>query len=395
MFVSPSRSVLVLAIAAAPLLFPHKSAAFEPTGNVVADHLLRTIDAGDAKVTGYDGVSETGGIVTITGLEARMDDAGEESRLRIDTTEIENGVVGDDGALTAASMRMRNVVIDEEDDDDVSVAVAAIEITDPVLPAPESVSNLSGNEVIAPAYSRAELNEIVIEAEDTGRIPIARALVTIDQMDGDMPTAGSLRVEEIRVNADALDDDERDALSDLGYESLTLTAEVSGNWDPESGSLSIDNITLSGDDAGTLNASLKINGVTRALVTQLDAAQNNPQQAMGLMQGLLVEEVTVRLDNDTLVERVLDMQATEAGVTRETFVTQLTGALPMMLAILNNAEFQNEVAGAASVFLNDPKSLQVTAMPGTPIPFASILGAAMMAPQSLPALLGVSVVAND
>ena len=174
-----------------------------------------------------------------------------------------------------------------------------------------------------------------------------------------------------------------------------MTAEVSGNWDPESGSLSIDNITLSGDDAGTLNASLKINGVTRALVTQLDAAQNNPQQAMGLMQGLLVEEVTIRLDNDTLVERVLDMQAAEAGVTRETFVTQLTGALPMMLAILNNAEFQNEVAGAASVFLNDPKSLQVTAMPGTPIPFASILGAAMMAPQSLPALLGVSVVAND
>lgn len=66
-----------------------------------------------------------------------------------------------------------------------------------------------------------------------------------------------------------------------------------------------------------------------------------------------------------------------------------------MLSMLNNPEFQAKVAGAATAFLKDPKSLSASAMPGTPVPFAQILGTAMMAPQSLPDILGVTITANQ
>ena len=187
----------------------------------------------------------------------------------------------------------------------------------------------------------------------------------------------------------------REALSDLGYESLTLSIQMEADWKPDTGALAIDRLTLSGENAGTLNAALRINGLTREVLEQLDAAQDNPEQAMGLMQGLLVESVSLRIENDSIVDRVLENQAKEAGATREVFVEQLTGALPFMLSMLNNAEFQAKIAGAATAFLKDPKSLSASAMPAAPVPFAQILGTAMMAPQSLPDILGVTITANQ
>ncbi|WP_349360852.1 hypothetical protein [Stappia sp.] len=392
---SPHRPAVILALAG-PLLLPLPAAAFDATGNAIADRFLETVDAGNASVTGYDAVSESDGVVIITGLTATIQDDDDTSRLSVATTEIENGALATDGGLTAAFLEMRTVVIEAADgDDDVRVTVEAIAISDPVLPAPDTVRTSPDGDGLAPSYSRAELTGLVIETEDEGTIPIARAVAMIDRMDGDLPTAGSILVEGIQIEADALDEDEREALAELGYDSLTLTLEARADWEPDTGALVVDTLTISGENAGTLTASLRLAGLTREVVEQLDAAQDNPEQAMGLMQGLLLEEITLRIDNASLIERVLDRQAEEAGTTREAFVEQLAGALPMMLSILDNAEFQTRVADAAGTFLRDPQSLSATAKPAAPVAFAQILGTAMMAPQALPDILGVTILANE
>jgi hypothetical protein len=214
-------------------------------------------------------------------------------------------------------------------------------------------------------------------------------------MDGDLPTAGAIEIDGIRISQDLLDDEEKQTLAELGYEELTLSAAFSGDWDPATGRLKIDRLTLGGPDSATLDAALEIGGLTREVVEKLDKAQGNPEQAMALMQGLTLEGLTLRLDNDSLVDRLLDSQAKASGVGRAEFVGQLTGALPLMLSVLNNADFQTKVAAAATSFLQDPKSFSAVARPATPLPLAQVMGTAMMAPQLLPDLLNVTVTANQ
>lgn len=390
-----SRPALALALAC-PLVLAPPALAFDATGSDVADRFLEIVEAGNATVSGYDGVTQSGETVTISGLRTSIDEGSAKSRLTIRETTISGGLLTDDGGLSAASLSMGGVNIENlDEDEDVTVSAENIVISDPVLASPAAVKASNGADAITPTYSRAELTNIVIDAKDDGRVPVSRVVAVIDAMDDGLPTSGSISVEGIEITADSLDDEEQKALSDLGYESLTLSIQMEADWKPDTGALAIDRLTLSGENAGTLNAALRINGLTREVLEQLDAAQDNPEQAMGLMQGLLVESVSLRIENDSIVDRVLENQAKEAGATREVFVEQLTGALPFMLSMLNNAEFQAKVAGAATAFLKDPKSLSASAMPAAPVPFAQILGTAMMAPQSLPDILGVTITANQ
>ena len=88
-------------------------------------------------------------------------------------------------------------------------------------------------------------------------------------------------------------------------------------------------------------------------------------------------------------------QAKDQGVDTKTYAKQLKVMLPMVVSMIGNKEFEAKVAGAAGAFLDAPKSLTIAARPKTPVPVGQIMGAAMMAPQSLPNVLGAEVSAND
>jgi hypothetical protein len=389
------RSALAIALAC-PMLAVSPALAFEPTGNEIADRFLAIVEAGNATVTVQDGVSEAGGAVTIKGLETLIKDKGNEAKLIVGTTVITDGVLPASGGLNADSMVMSGVTVDGKDGDEtVRIEVKSISIDDPVMPSPETVKAAGSADGIAPSYSRAELTGIVIDANEQGLIPIASVVATIDEMDGDLPTSGSLAIEGVEISAASLDDEEKKTLTDLGYDKLTLSGSFAADWDPQSGKLLVSDLTVGGTEVGTLGASLAIGGLTREIVKKLDASQDNPEQAMALMQSLTLERLSMRLDNDSLVDRLLESQAKSSGVSRAEFVGQLTGALPMLLSVVNNVDFQKKIASAATTFLNEPKSFAAVAAPSTPLPFAQVMGTAMMAPQMLPDILNVTITANQ
>jgi hypothetical protein len=389
-----SRSALAMALAA-PLVLPVPALAFEASGNAIADRFMEIMEAGNATVTGYDSVAESGDTVTITGLATTINENGDAATLSIASTAITGGVLADDGGLSAGALAMSQVRVDGKDDgDDIAITVETITIADPVLPSAASVGK-SASGTVAPGYSRAELSDILIDGGDQGRIPVARVVASIERMDGDLPTAGSVDLEGIRISQDMLDDDEKETLAELGYEELTLSAGFSGDWDPESGRLDVTRLTVGGNTSATIDASLVLGGLTREVVEQLDQAQGDTSQAMALMQGLTLERLTMRIDNASLVDRVLESQAKSSGMSRADFVAQVTGALPMMLSVLNNADFQTKVAAAGTTFLKDPKSLSAVAAPANPLPLAQVMGTAMMAPQMLPDILDLTITANE
>ncbi|MGO7638647.1 hypothetical protein AB9E25_33985, partial [Rhizobium leguminosarum] len=90
-----------------------------------------------------------------------------------------------------------------------------------------------------------------------------------------------------------------------------------------------------------------------------------------------------------------DYAGAQQNISGKQMADSLKAMTPIMLAQLNIPELQNAVSAAFNTFLDDPKSLTVKAAPENPVPFPTIFGAAMGAPNTLPQVLGVKVTAND
>ena len=85
-----SRPALALALAC-PLVLAPPALAFDATGSDIAGRFLEIVEAGNATVSGYDGVTQSGETVTISGLRTSIDEGSAKSRLTIrETTEGES-----------------------------------------------------------------------------------------------------------------------------------------------------------------------------------------------------------------------------------------------------------------------------------------------------------------
>jgi len=74
---------------------------------------------------------------------------------------------------------------------------------------------------------------------------------------------------------------------------------------------------------------------------------------------------------------------------------QAKAIVPFGMAQLNNPELTSQVSDAVNTYLDDPKSLEISAKPASPVPFALIMAGAMSNPKELTKTLGVAVKANQ
>ncbi|WP_346912462.1 hypothetical protein [uncultured Roseibium sp.] len=382
---------LVFVLCASAPFAPLPAAAFTPTGNEVADAFMAVLETDDGIVDSYGSVSEGGETVIIKDLHLKRKDDDTKSAT-IATTTLRDGMVQSNGRLKLGSLSLSDLSAKA---DDGGLDIGSFNATNVVLPTPEELNANDGDTVVGPSYDTLEVLDAAVSDGDGNKFEIGRLFTAIDEMDGDLPTAFRFAIDDLKIEASNLDGEAQKTLSDLGYEKLTLSAEGQGRWDPEKETLEVKNLKLSGAEAGSFALNLSLGGVSRDVITKLSATEGDPESAMGLVQGISIQNISIRLDNSSLVERVLDMQAREAGMDRATLVQQLSAGLPMMVSILQNPSFQEKVVTAATTFLNDPVSLEVTVAPANPVPFAQIMGQAMMAPQTLPEVLAVDVIANS
>jgi hypothetical protein len=163
------------------------------------------------------------------------------------------------------------------------------------------------------------------------------------------------------------------------------------------------------DNIGRLDINLSLSGYTlqfiKSLQEAMKAAEANPDKAagqqalgmamMGLMQQLTYNGASIRFDDAGITSKVLDYAGKQQGVDGKQFAQSVKGMLPMMLAQMNMPELQNQIVEAANAYLDDPKSIQVSAEPAQPLPFPQIMGAAMGNPADVVKTLNVQVTANQ
>ena len=160
------------------------------------------------------------------------------------------------------------------------------------------------------------------------------------------------------------------------------------------------------DDAAVLKMSFDISGYTPQFVSALQDMQKQmsegkvDQQAqglamLGLMQQLTFNGMQIRIEDASLTGKLLDFFGKQQGADGNAMAQQLKGMMPFMLGQLGNPEFAANVSSAVGTYLDNPKSLTITAAPASPVPAAQIMAAGMSAPQTIPDVLGVVVTAND
>ena len=384
-FKTPGVTALAVAVflSASPAVY-----AFDKTGNTLADTFMNNLEAGGATDISVGSVTGDESRTEISGLKARIVGKSDGGNVDFGSIVIDDGSV-EAGRLKAAKMTMENVSL--VGDDGFKFTIESATATEVAMPSAEEIKAKPNAPDTQPKYKTAEIKNMTFTPETGVVIPVSSVVINLDDFVDNIPKTGTMSVQGIVINKDALDNEGKQALERFGYSEITLSLETAGKWDPDSGTVDVEKIKLSGDNVGTLTIGGTFGGFTKEVVEKLQNTED-PQMAMQALQGGSIQGLSIRIDNDSIVDRALAAQGKEmGGLDANAVAQQFSAALPLMLTALQNKDFEKMVAEKAGTFLRERKSIEAVAKPAQPVPFAQIMGAAMMAPQTLPNVLGVQL----
>lgn len=208
--------------------------------------------------------------------------------------------------------------------------------------------------------------------------------------------------------ASAPDPKTQEAVKALGLETIAGDFTMKADWTLADGKMNLTEYALDLENVGRLNITFSLSGYTldfvKSLQEALKASEANPnkeagQQALGmamlgLMQQLSYNGASIRFDDAGITAKALDYAGKQQGVDGKQFAQSLKGMAPMMLAQLNIPDLQAQISSALNAYLDNPKSIEVSATPAQPLPVPQIMGAAMGNPADLAKTLNVQVKAN-
>ncbi|NLH79410.1 MAG: hypothetical protein GX458_01000 [Phyllobacteriaceae bacterium] len=381
----PSR--LVVASLAFGVALPSLAWA-ESTRDKVLAISTQSLKANGAKDVTWGKVDGDDARFSVADLKIVSEAEGKIGTMTVAKTTWTGAAVTPEGGISADEVAAEGLGFES---DDAKIKADRMVLTKYRGPSPDKVvpGKISGERI-----DQATVTGITFTSEDGKTFPVASASFSATDYVGDTPRKAAFELKGLVVPLDPHDSD-LEQVRALGYEKATIDASFSGTWDDKTGRLAISSFTVGAADMGTLKIAATIGGVTPEVVDAMKKAEADQTKQMELLQGLTVEALSLRWDDASLTGRVLDRQAKDQGVDTKTYAKQLKLLMPAMLSMIGNKDFEKKVAGATGSFLDSPKSLTVSARPKAPVPFGQLMGAAMAMPQTLPAVLGVEVVAND
>ncbi|MGV3552422.1 hypothetical protein [Rhizobium sp.] len=201
----------------------------------------------------------------------------------------------------------------------------------------------------------------------------------------------------------------QEAIAALGLQQLNGEVTMKGAWTVADGKFDLTEYAFDFENVGRLDINVSLSGYTlefiKSMQDAIKAAETNPDKAagqqalgmsmMGLMQQLVYNGAKIRFDDAGITAKALDFAGKQQGVDGPQMATSLKAMMPMMLGAMNMPDLQKQIETAVNAYLDDPKSLTVSATPDQPLPAPQIMGAAMGDPANLVKTLNVKVTAND
>ncbi|CAI2935270.1 conserved exported protein of unknown function [Aminobacter niigataensis] len=258
-------------------------------------------------------------------------------------------------------------------------------------------------------YETANLDNVSVKIGDKQAFQMTNfAAEVTPPADGNaMEFTGS--AEKFTADLSLVEDPQSKAAIDaLGYQNISGDFQLAGTWQPTDGRMALSNYDITVDDAGTLGMTFDLGGYTvdflksvqdlqKKMADQPEGTDNSAQglAMLGLMQQLTFNGATVRFDDDSVTNKVLEYVGKQQGMSAKDIANQAKAIVPFMLMELNNPELAAQVTAAVTAYLDNPKSLEIAAKPASPVPFALLAASGMSNPKELPKTLGLTVTANQ
>jgi hypothetical protein len=391
------RTTRLMLSSAAILSFA--SSAFALDGN----DLLKKINDAYPQQSGSiaaESIDVSGTTVTLKGVSVKPAGAADGIKLGDITL---TGVAEAGGGYTVDQVAFPNVATTK---DGVTIAASDLKMNGVEIPADVTKGDLDS----LLFYKSAHAGSLSFTQDGTQVFAIANADATLNKRADKSGLDFDTEVNGVKVDLSKVDDPQaREAISQLNLQQLDGKIAMKGSWEMAPGKIDITEYSFDFKDVGKLDIALSLSGYTPAFAKSLQDAlktvRSNPNQQdaqqsaglamLGLLQQLTFNSAQIRFDDSSITSRALEFAGKQQGVSGKQLADTLKAMTPIMMAQLNIPELQNAVSAAVSGYLDNPKSLTVTAAPGKPVPLPMIVGAAMGAPQSIPQVIGLKVTSND
>ena len=293
---------------------------------------------------------------------------------------------GREGSFSIGEWAIENMVLPGEGDTSVSGILSAIGF----------------------GYDRVFLSDAEVSVGGTPVVTLASAESTYDL--NATPTTFTADVTDMKVDLTVPPDPSGELtrwIEGTGYDAIEMDIDMDGSWDPASGLIDIPTYRFELADMGSLDMELKIGGYTTAFMDSLQqvsqqmnsedpqAQQAANMQMLGLVSQLQFGGFLLGFEDAGMTNRLLDYYAQTNGQTKDQLVQQTVNIMPLVLGQLQAPELQAQIQEAVASFLNDPKSITLSAKPDTMLAFPVLMGAAMSSPADLAKALNAQVTANQ
>lgn len=364
----------------------------------VADRLKAALAAQGVDIS-WTGVTGDNSSMVLQGVSVKP--AAEKEALPIGDVKLE-GVTEANGGFDVATITTSAF---EHRKDGVTLNLTPFVIHDANIPA-EGATGPLGSMMM---YKSAELENLTVKVADKTAFSVDGVAVQITPPADGKPMEFSATTEKFNADLTLVDDAKsKEAINALGYQNISGNIEIGGTWQPSDGKMDLSKYDISVENAGTLGMTFGLGGYTvdfvksmqemqKKMAAQPEGADNSAQgmALLGLLQQLSFNGASVRFDDDSLTGKVLEYVGKQQGMSGKDIANQAKAIVPFGMAQLNNPELTAEVTAAVSKYLDDPKSLEISAEPPAAVPFALIMAGAMSNPLDLPKTLGVHVKANE
>ena len=368
----------LFALAAGP------ASAFEPTGNAIADTLLRSVEqAGyaDARVASAE---RDGDSLVLTGLEGGGAASGKS--VRIATATITEPVVNADNDLMAAAIAYEDVVIADAAGEP-TATIGAVRLTAVRLPgvtadAPETSDFLGDFDSIAVDGLTARSPE----GEEIAFDSLRAALSARD----DGTEAGEIALTGLVFGLDLFEEPTAGEIRALGYDSLVVSLEGAGAWHRETGKAELDSARLGIAGMGAVELDGAADGLTPETLAALQTGGLDFARLLEVLGTVSLTTLTVSFEDAGLTDRLIGTLASNSDE-RSLVVARLVEALAAQLAKIGDPAFAEAALAAVGAFLEEPGRLTLAARPTSEVSALQVIGAAMLNPQLLPGLLSLTI----
>jgi hypothetical protein len=259
-------------------------------------------------------------------------------------------------------------------------------------------------------YEEAHSGPIDVTVDGKSVFTMAEATGTMGLSEDEKTITFEGSASGVKADLSSVEDPKaKEAIQALGLTTLDGGFTTSGSWEVETGTIAVEDYSIDFANIGKLSMSFGISGYTLDLVKQMQeqakAMQAQPQNEqaqqaaglamLGLIQQLSLIDAKIRFEDAGITKRGLDYAGKSQGTDGAQMGQMVKAMVPMLLAQAKLGALQNEVSAAVNTYVDDPKALTIVAAPANPVAFPMIMGAAMGAPETIPALIGVKVTAND